>query len=100
MKDNFYHNKRLMPDDATSEQLKKLETVDGMREALKAHAMHSPLVRRVFDIARYQGMSEEDTMVFLAFHAVCHGERMGDMYQQRMQRETVPYMLVRGEWVK
>ena len=62
----------------TAEEIKDAETPEGMRRRLQQYAREDPLVRRVLEMARYQGLSGEDTYTILAFHALIDRERFMD----------------------
>jgi hypothetical protein len=64
-------------------------TPEGMRELIRKHARHSPLIHTVFSIAEQQKyytgelMSELDIMTFLAFHAIIRMEAVEERLLHR-----------------
>lgn len=52
------------------EQVKAAKTPDEMRAELERLSHYDPLVRNVFDMARYRGMSGEDKYTVLAFESM------------------------------
>ncbi len=63
----------------TAEERKEVETVQGMRKRINEMSRHDPLVRSVMDASYYQGLSGEDTMTTLAYHALLRYERIRDL---------------------
>ena len=62
----------------TAEETKDADTPEGMRRRIQQYAREDPLVRQVLDMARYQGLSGEDTYTILAFAALRDRERFMD----------------------
>jgi hypothetical protein len=52
------------------EPMNDAETPQAMRIEIARLSRYDPLVRRVFDMAEYQGLSGEDRYTILAFHAM------------------------------
>lgn len=52
------------------EPLSKAESPAEMRAAIEAGQQYDPIIRNVLTMARYQGMSAEDTYTVLAYHAL------------------------------
>lgn len=62
----------------TAEDVKDAETPEGMRRRIMQYSREDPMVRQVLDMARYHGMSGEDTYTVLAFNALRDRERFMD----------------------
>ena len=62
----------------TAEEVNECATPDGMRRRLQEYAYRGgePMVKAIFDAARYRGLSGEDTMLWLAFEALQGLERL------------------------
>ena len=51
-------------------ELLDVDTVEKMREELFKASYYDPLIRQVFDMANYKGLSGEDRYTLLAYHAM------------------------------
>jgi hypothetical protein len=66
------------------------QTVQGQRKRLLEFSHHDPLTRRVFDVARHEGLSGEDAMTMLAYHALIQVEEMRALLFDKMMCEPAP----------
>ena len=66
----------------TAEEVKDCETPDGMRRRIQQYSREDPMVRQVLDMARYHGLSGEDTYTILAFNALRDRERFMDQVME------------------
>ena len=71
----FY--RKLKPE--TAEEVKEVETIEGIRKAINRYARDNPLVRSCEDAAWHMGWNGEDKMTYLAYHALLKAEKMEEM---------------------
>lgn len=86
-------HKKLFPENPTFKEAQAMSSVDEMREAISCHRLHSPIVRHAFDLAISQGLSEDDTMVILAFHAVSQYEHIQEKLIDELYRKPASYII-------
>lgn len=80
----------------TAQEITECAELRGMRKRLHEYAYRGgePLVKAIFDSARYQGLSGEDTMTWMAFEALQQLERYKGMVVDAAMREVHPYNIV------
>lgn len=79
----------------TAEEVNDCATPDGMRRRLQeyAHRGGEPIVKAIFDAARFRGLSGEDTMTWLAFEALQGMARYKAMVlEQAMLNPNPPFI--------
>jgi len=82
----------------TAEETKETETCDGMRKRIFRYAYEDALTRAVMDIARFNGMSGDDTMVLLAYQALVSREKlMDECYEAALFAMPKPIIVERAE---
>lgn len=64
--------KTLIP--TTREEQRQAQTPEGMRELIKAHALHNPIIHRAMRMQQHMSLSELDLMTVIAFEAITRGE--------------------------
>jgi hypothetical protein len=69
----------------TAEQINVESEINGMRLAILKGSRDSPLIRSCLDIARYAGLSGEDTFALLAYHALVQLETYFQMQMDRVR---------------
>lgn len=74
----------------TAEEVKDAETPEGMRRRILRYSREDPMVRTILDMARYHGLSGEDTMTILAFNALRDRERFMDQMLDEAMRKPMP----------
>lgn len=80
----------------TAAEVTDCATPDGMRRRLQEYAYRGgePMVKAIFDQARYSGMSGEDTMVWLAFEALKGLEHFKGLVIERAMIDPAPRLLL------
>lgn len=80
----------------TAEEITDCATPDGMRRRLQQYAYRGgePMVKVVFDMARYRGLSGEDMMTVLAFEALKGLEHINGLLLKEAMLSTNPVMLL------
>lgn len=81
--------KKLKPHTATEVAL--ASRPDGMRELIRRHQVHNPLVRTV--LRTTEGMSELDIMTLLAFYAISGMEDAQQNQVDHMMRCASPLLM-------
>lgn len=81
----------------TAEETELVQTVAGMRYRIEEFRLHDALTRRVFDVARLRGMSEYETMVLLAYHALCGKEAAEEVYSEHLKTCVRPILMKRAQ---
>jgi hypothetical protein len=84
-------------DPKTAEETKDAETPAGMRRRILQYSREDPMVRQVLDMARYHGMSGEDTYTVLAFNALRDRERFMDQVLDWHATHVPPYVIPKPE---
>lgn len=69
-----YREWKLKPE--TAAETMEVETPRGMRRRLREYARHNNLVHHVSELAYREGLSGEDEMTVLAYHALIQLEAM------------------------
>lgn len=91
---NLFHGAmKLKPH--TAEEVTDCATPDGMRRRLQEYAYHGaePIVKVIFDAARYRGLSGEDTMVWLAFEALQGMEKYKELVLAQYMLNPSPSLI-------
>lgn len=91
----FGESWKLQPN--TAEEVKEVETIEGKRARLNRFAYESPLVKAVFDSARYRGLSGDDTMTWLAYEALLRVEQLESLLLDIHGKGIPPIYLVSQE---
>lgn len=78
----------------TAEEHELVETVAGMRYRIEEFRLHDGLTRRVFDLATVRGMSEYETIVLLAYSALCGREAAQDAYTEHLNLCATPRPII------
>lgn len=78
----------------TAEETRDAETPEGMRRRIQQYSREDPMVRQVLDMARYHGMSGEDTYTILAFYALRDRERFMDQVMEWHMLNVKPQVIV------
>ena len=61
----------------TAEEIEQIQTPTGIRKRLwEVGYRNDPIVSRIFDLARHEGLSGEDTYTLLAYYALADRERL------------------------
>jgi len=79
----------------TAQEIKECAEIQGMRKRITEYGYRGDaLTRNVLESARYQGLSGDDTMTWLAFEALKRAEQLEDMVlSQAMLRPPAPIIL-------
>lgn len=78
----------------TAEEIEQAKTPSGMRQRIFYAAYSDPLIGRVLDLARRNGLSGEDTYVLLAYHALCVKQRYEADRLEDLQTQVNPPLLI------
>ena len=76
----------------TAQEVTECADPRGMRKRLNeyAHRGGEPMVKAIMEAARYQGLSGEDAMTWLAFEALKGLEYMKEMHLERLMLDPKP----------
>ena len=74
------YERKLKPE--TAEETKAVETIEGMRQRIREYARDDNLVYHVLRTAEMRGLSGDDTMTMLAYHALLERERFRDLVME------------------
>ena len=79
----------------TAEEINECADPRGMRKRLQEYAYRGgePIVKAVLDAARYQGLSGEDTMTWLAFEALKGMEQYKRMVIDEAMLRPAPHLV-------
>lgn len=79
----------------TAQEVNDCADPRGMRKRLQEYAYRGgePMVKMVLDSARYQGLSGEDTMTWLAFEALKGLEYLKALHIEKIMLEAAPPMI-------
>ena len=81
----------------TAEEVKEVSTVEGMRRRIQRYAHDDSLTRHVFDSAYYRGLSGEDTMTMLAYHALLDREQFRELVLEQLVLNPMPPKIVQAK---
>jgi hypothetical protein len=79
------------------EPIKDAETPNEMRAEFERLRNYDPLVRSVFDMARYSGMSGEDKYVVLAYHAIRQFKHMQKLHLNNVMTTVGPNFFIKDK---
>lgn len=74
--------------------LSQAETPAQMRAAINAGMADNPVIRNVLMLARYEGMTAEDTYTLLAYHAIQAMIQTQSNFLDMAQRMPAPSAIV------
>ena len=85
----------------TQEKLEKVNDAAGdphvvaanMRKAIQKYSRDDALVRRVLEMARYGGLSGDDTMTMLAYYALHEREKFRDMCLEQISTSPKTHLV-------
>lgn len=78
----------------TAEEVKEAETPEGMRRRLVEYARDDSLTHHVFCVRYARGLSGEDTMTLLAYHALLERERFREHLLEFYNTQPAPRITV------
>lgn len=78
----------------TAEELEEIQTATGVRKRLALASRNMPLITQVLRMAEYQGLSGEDTYVYLAYHALVSLEKSQQAYIDYVNRTPSAPMII------
>lgn len=82
----------LKPESADDKQL--AETLNGMRVLMIRYAREHSIPNHVFNVARFQGLSGEDTYTMLAYHALLQLEHYEQIVLRSLEMSPLPPIFV------
>jgi hypothetical protein len=86
---SYLYKKKLFTENPTCEDALNFKSIEVMREAIKNHAIYSPLISSVFKRATHLGLNENDAMIMLAFHAVSKCEHLEEMLLDTIHNQEI-----------
>lgn len=86
------YGRKLKPE--TAKEVAEEMTVEGMRKRILEYSRDDAMVRSILDSARFRGLSGDDAMTMLAYHALLERERFRDMcLEQTMLNPMQPLII-------
>ena len=73
----------------------EVKTIEGMRKRIQEYARYDSMTRAVMDTAYHRGLSGEDTMTMLAYHALCSREKLFDAALERSYLDMPPLIITK-----
>lgn len=83
---------RLKPE--TAAEVEEVKTVEGMRKRIYEYARADALTKTMLEHGRWNGLSGDDMMTALAYHALIEREKYRDMVLEQTMLQPMPPMIV------
>ena len=92
----FYREFSINPE--TAAEVTECQTIEGMRRRIHKYARHDAMTRSILDMARYRGLSGDDTMTMLAFEALRRLEHMERLILDHKLTHIQPMIISGSEY--
>ena len=95
MMKNSFRDMSIKPE--TAQEIKECAEIQGMRKRILEYGYRGDaMTRSILDSARYQGLSGDDTMTWLAFAALTRAETLEEMVLSQAMLQPPPPIFFDG----